>query len=351
MLLAQVCLVGCAAAAPPVGLAPDAAESAPAVAADGGALARDARLIPDAAPIALDSAAPDAGPDGLAGRRPGAAPPVLAACSRPPCMNVYNNCSFPIWIHPIASIPIDDGLVRPLAPGAQRQYAALPDFAGGRLYAYYQEPAGKQDRIRLLSDYNQFVEMTVDHDPATGALAQNYNISYVDYLALPVSMKAVGAKCSETVCGAGIADWTARLRSCPTELRNQAGGVGTCMGSYNYCITADGEATYDTTRPYCKKMQDAHGYPGSAVYGGTFADHPAQDVRFWDGVAGWNRGVAAGDAVDSNYYRTEPYNQYARWVHEELGCRNVYAFSTDDHQDKAGFVRCVSSQLDIVWCP
>jgi hypothetical protein len=279
------------------------------------------------------------------------AAPALAACASPPCINVYNNCSFTIWTHPVASIPIDDGRVRPLAPGEQWQYGNLPDFSGGRLYAYYQEPAGKQDRVRLLSDFNQFVEMTIDRDPATGAAAQNYNISYVDYLALPVSMKAVGARCAETVCGAGVTDWPARLRTCPTELRNQSGGLGTCVGSYNYCVTPDGAATYDATRPYCKKMQDAHGYSGSAVYGGAFPDHPATDVKFWDGVAAWNRGATAGDAVDADYFTTEPYNHYARWVHEELGCRDVYAFSTDDHQDKAGFVRCVSSQLDVVWCP
>jgi hypothetical protein len=98
-------------------------------------------------------------------------------------------------------------------------------------------------------------------------------------------------------------------------------------------------------------MRDTYGFPGSAIYGGVFPDHPATDVAFWDAVAAWNRGTTAGDPNDANYYQRQPYNGYAAWVHRDLGCARVYAFSTDDHQDKAGFVRCVSPQLSVVWCP
>ena len=38
-------------------------------------------------------------------------------------------------------------------------------------------------------------------------------------------------------------------------------------------------------------------------------------------------------------------------IRRGLGCRRVYAFSTDDHQDQAGFVRCAAPVLDVVWCP
>jgi hypothetical protein len=151
--------------------------------------------------------------------------------------------------------------------------------------------------------------------------------------------------------GARFSQWTALLTRCPTELRNQYQDLGTCMGSYNYCITPDGLASYDATREYCRKMEAAHGSPGSAVYGGAFPQHPAQDLAFWDGVAAWNRGTFPGDADDAHYYRVEPYNHYARWIHQDIGCPRVYAFSTDDHQDKAGFARCVSPQLNVVFCP
>ena len=249
----------------------------------------------------------------------------------------------------MGTVPIDDGLVRRLGPGEQWQYAAVPEHGGGRIYAYYKEPESKQNRTRLVSDFNQFVEMTVDRHQPSGAFAQNYNISYVDYVSLPVSMKAVGQGCAETRCGTRFADWKQALGACPTELRNQHGELATCMASYNYCITPDGAVTYDSTKPYCRKMQDAHGHPGSAIYGGTFPDRPATDVAFWDTVAAWNRGTFPGDATQANYYKTEPFNHYAAWIHQGLGC-DVYAFSTDDHQDKAGFVRCVSDRLDVVWC-
>jgi hypothetical protein len=277
--------------------------------------------------------------------------PTFAACASPPCINVFNACAIPLWVHAVGSVPIDDGIVRKLAPGEEWQYASLPELGGGRLYAYYQEPPVKQDKTRLVSDYNQFVEMTIDKDAATGAWAQNYNVSYVDYTSLPVFMKATGATCQDTKCGARFDDWLTKLAECPTDLRNTSQGIGTCTGSFGYCVTPDGPATYDTTRPYCTKMMQAHGFSGSAIYGGYFPDHPATEVAFWDGVAAWNRGTVAGDADDGHYYTTEPYNEYARWIHRGLGCSNVYAFSTDDHQDKAGFVRCVAPELDVVWCP
>jgi hypothetical protein len=244
----------------------------------------------------------------------------------------------------VGTVPLDDGQVRRLLPGEGFQYAGLPLFGGGRLYAYYKEPENKQDRVRLVSDFNQFVEMTVDR--AGAALAQNYNVSYVDYAALPVSMKARGDDCAETACALPLASWTAGLARCPTDLRFQDGQVASCTGSYIYCLGERDEST-----PYCRKMREAHGFAGSAVYGGVFPDHPATDVAFWDRVAGWNRGAAPGDADDSHYYQQEPFNHYARWIHRELGCKRVYAFSTDDHQDQAGFVRCVSPVLDVVWCP
>jgi hypothetical protein len=277
--------------------------------------------------------------------------PTFAPCTQPPCIDVHNACPVPLWIHALATVPIDDGNVRRLAPGESWRYPALPPFGGGRLYAYYEEPANKRDTVRLVSDKNQFVEMTVDQDPATSAWAQNYNISYVDYLSLPVSMKATGASCQETVCGAAFGDWKAKLHECPTDLRNEHDGIATCTGSFNYCMTPDGASTYDATHAYCTQMQAAHGFPGSTVYGGYFPDHPATEVQFWDGVAAWNRGTFAGDADESHYYVHAPYNDYARWIHRGLGCANVYAFSTDDHQDKAGFVRCVAPVLQVIWCP
>jgi hypothetical protein len=298
-----------------------------------------------------DDAPAEGNPGGDGRADDGEAGGDLGPCAHPPCVTVHNQCPIPLWTHAVSTVPIDDGQVRRLDPGRSWRYDALGAFGGGRLYAYYEEPAVLVDRVRLVSDKNQFVEMTIDTDAMTGAWAQNYNVSYVDYASLPVSMRAIGAACAETRCGAPFAAWVDALKGCPTDLRNASGPLATCTGSYNYCITPDGSATYDSTRAYCTKMSQAHGFAGSAVYGGTFPDHPATEVAFWDGVAAWNRGTSAGDADETHYYRSEPFNAYARWIHETLGCSKVYAFSTDDHQDKAGFVRCVAPELDVVWCP
>jgi Beta-1,3-glucanase len=312
--------------------------------------ARDA-ATPDASPPTCDCAPSEICVAHQCRAKGALAAPTFAACTSPPCMNVYNNCTIPLWTHAIGTIPIDGGEVRALAPGAQYQYAGLSAFGGGRLYAYYQQPSAMQSTTAPVSTYNQFVEMSVDTDASNGnAWAQNYDISYVDYLALPVSVQAENG-CPATTCGSQFGDWVQKLQECPTSLLNVYQGVGTCVASYDYCVTADGATTNDQTKTYCTKMQAAHGYPGSAVYGGVFPSEPSTDVAFWDGVAAWNRGTFAGDANSADYYKAEPYNDYAGMIHDEMGCSLVYAFSTDDHQDQSGFIRCDSPVLDVVWCP
>ncbi len=278
----------------------------------------------------------------------------LAACTNPPCMNVYNNCTIPLWTQVVGSMTVDNGNVRELQPGTQFQYAGVPLFGGGRMYAYYQKPTVLQSTTPV-SFYNQYVEMTITRNNA-GNFVQNYDISYVDSVSLPVSVQAEG--CKATRCGSQFADWVAKLQECPTELRYLANGVGTCMGSFNYCITRDpAGGTYDQTKPYCTKMQAAHGYPGSSIYGGYFPNQPSQNVTWWDGVSAWNRGTFGGDTTYADYYAAEPYNDYAKMIHVDMGCRatptleGVFAYSTDDHQNQAGFVQCVSPVLNVVWCP
>jgi hypothetical protein len=291
-------------------------------------------------------------------------PPLWPACTQPPCITQINDCAIPLWVHALATQPIDGGNVRKLEPGASIQYAPVPRSGGGRIYAYYKEPAELQQLAHPVSPYNQFVEMTVDTD-SQGRWAQNYDISYVDYIALPVSMTAVprpGQTCEETACAATP---EAIVAGCPTEVRNPYNGVGTCMGSYNYCITQDPSVTldsgkpaqYDLTKQYCSKMakppEPTYNIMapilGSQVYGGYFPENPPW--AFWEQVAAWNRGTFPGDANPSDYYKTEPYNDYAGWIHVNLGCNHVYAFSTDDHQNQSGFVRCSSDELRILWCP
>ena len=280
----------------------------------------------------------------------------LAACTNPPCINVYNNCTIPLWTQAVGSVPIDEGNVRELQPNTQFQYSGLSTFGGGRLYAYYQQPTVLQSTTPV-SFYNQYIEMSVTQAANDGGWIQNYDISYVDSVSLPVSVQAENG-CEATRCGSQFADWVAKLQECPTELRYPANGVATCMGSYDYCISSDDAGVKnDDAAPYCTKMQIAHGYSGSSIYGGYFPNEPSQDVTWWDGVSAWNRGTFGGDTNVADYYAAEPYNDYAKMIHVDMGCRatstleGVFAYSTDDHQNQAGFVECASSVLDVVWCP
>src|SRR5262249_1511758 len=152
------------------------------------------------------------------------------------------------WTPAVGSVPIDSGNVRELKPNTQYQYSGLPVFGGGRLYAYYQQPNVMQSATPV-SFYNQYVEVSVNKD-AKGVWWQNYDISYVDSISLPVSVQAENG-CEATRCGSQFTDWVAKLQECPTTLRYPANGVVTCMGSYNYCIMHGGTSTNDETQPYC----------------------------------------------------------------------------------------------------
>lgn len=270
-------------------------------------------------------------------------------------IRVINKCPFPIWSHAFAyklftSIPepIDGGKATQLYPGDSVIYGGLPPIGGGRVYGYYkQPPVGATSLLAPLSTYNQFVEMTLENT------ALNYNISYVDHTALPVSVTGRG-NCVPTASNVNSVEWKKKLLSCPTIVTNQYNGIGTCLASYDYCLL------YPAS-DYCKKMEVYGGgrFTGTAIYGGTMP-YPSSDVAFWDSVAAWNRGADPGDPDASNYYLGpqkvgsawfKPYNEYAAWVHKDIGAE-IYAFSTDDHQDHSGFQRCLNSKImEVIWCP
>ena len=51
-------------------------------------------------------------------------------------------------------------------------------------------------------------------------------------------------------------------------------------------------------------------------------------------------------------YAQEPYNTYAKWVHDT--CPGIYAFPYDDYPSNAnesGFRACKAPRLDVVFCP
>jgi hypothetical protein len=270
---------------------------------------------------------------------------------------VTNNCPITLWMH-FTEMPytadINGGRPQKMLPNTTIIYDSLPDFGAGRCWAYYKDPGNVVNKYAPISSYNGFVEMTVSGGPQG---VQNYNISFVDYATLPVSVTGAGKNCIPTIVPVSFAEMKDQLKNgCPTQLADYIDslGIGRCLSSYFYCV----QPGYDTGKIYCNKMKLAYGYDGLAIYGGSFGGAPQS---FYDSIAGWNRGTFAGDADSSNYYKgpeqdatgkwVKPYNSFAKWVHKTLNAQ-VYAFANDDHQNQSGFQACPNcGELDITWCP
>jgi hypothetical protein len=270
---------------------------------------------------------------------------------------VKNNCPIALWVHftemPVVAKP-SNGVAIKMNPGESRLFDTLTTFGGGRCWAYYKDPGKVSSFVAPLSSYNGFCEMTVEPH------VMNYNVSFVDYASLPVSLVGVkqdGSTCQPTQVCWNLTEWKAKLQECPTELEDYVDdlGIGRCLSAFFYCVKGDNE----TSKEFCYKMHLAHpAYSAAQIYGGNFPN--VGGWLIYDSAAAWNRGTFAGDADSSNYYKgpekagdtwVNPYNTYAKWVHRDLAAE-VYAFANDDHQNHSGFVRCLNcDELDITWCP
>lgn len=279
-----------------------------------------------------------------AGSRADAAPEPpwdpLAPLADGAWVRVRNRCSFPLWIHATGStgtlVPDD----AQLAPGETRDYEAPADWSAARVTAYGDGPrAGELDKA----------EMTFS---ASGELVSlNYNITYVDWVGLPLRMAGAGGECGDDhVVGCDVAR-DALLAGCPAHLR-----VGdTCQSARSYCSNPANHGT-----DYCHALDaeiarcvaevagcdDHAGATTPHVYAcnESFAEEPRL-------CAALNRGMldAPDEADTSHYYVEEPYNTYAKWVHEV--CPGIYAFSYDDWLAQGGFRSCRGTELRITFCP
>lgn len=291
--------------------------------------------------------------------------PVVSDCADPPCFNIINNCSFPLWIHAANNanvILVPDDVM--LAPGAVQQYHVPPEWPAGRVNAHYVDPS-------VDPAAHDKVEMTV-----TGG-TMNYNITYVDYVSLPAEMVAVGPECQETPdFDPRVGCYVPRdelLNGCPDDLL--AGER--CLSAHFYCNVPANQGT-----PYCHALDDeiaacAAQHPDTCgvamqlgattndVYGcASYFDSQPPDCgpvaspachaegNRW--CAALNRGMLAdpGSTDTANYYQTPPYNTYAKWVHAT--CPGIYAFAYDDYPANAGesgFRSCKADRLDVTFCP
>ncbi|HEY0136664.1 MAG TPA: hypothetical protein VGB85_21420, partial [Nannocystis sp.] len=163
--------------------------------------------------------------------------PVVSDCETPPCFNVINKCAFPLWIHAANN---DQVVLQPdnveLAPGGVQQYPVPAEWPAGRVNAFYAEPNANPEA-------HDKVEMTV-----TGGI-MNYNITYVDYVALPSEMQAVGPECQATPeFDPKVGCYVPRdqlLDGCPDDLLTGE----RCLSASLYCADPAHQAL-----PYCHAL-------------------------------------------------------------------------------------------------
>ncbi len=291
-----------------------------------------------------------------------------SACTTSPCLNVINNCPFPLWIHAAANagtvLTPDDAEI---TPTGVKQYALPASWPAARVNAYWEDPTNPS------SDPNAFdkVELTF-----TGGV-MNYDITYVDYLALPAQVEAVDPACPKTgtfdpsvACTVPVGSV---LDNCPAGLADGK----RCLSANLFCSQAANQGSaychaLDSTLATCESQQPAtcgiaqqlgNGTPD--VYGcsGYFDSQPPTgcttpsttchiDGNEW--CAALNRGMLANPTSTdvTAYYQTPPYNTYAKWVHDT--CPGIYAFAYDDYPSTAGqggFRSCTAARLDVTFCP
>ena len=229
-----------------------------------------------------------------------------------------------------------------LVPGGEQDYIAPDNWTASRITAYLGvPPANEIDKV----------EITIANRVI------NYNITYVDWVGLPIELLAfgTGVDCKKVGCYAPESDV---LAGCPDGLLSGR----KCLSAGNYCSNSSNQA-----KPYChaldaKIAQCASDpkYAGCAGAAGatTPQAYGCSTGSFFSGTPKWcaalNRGML-DDADSTNaalYYKNVPHNTYAAWVHS--ACPGIYAFPYDDfgNPNESGFHSCIGgTQLNVVFCP
>lgn len=265
-------------------------------------------------------------------------------------LHVENKCPFELYIRGAGSgVVLQPDGVR-LATGGVQDYIAPETWPAARVTAYLSPPpAGEIDKV----------EMTLEKKLDTGVLQKviNYNITYVDWLGLPIEMVALGTggDCKQVGCYVPEAQV---LTGCPDGLLDGK----RCLSAGTYCSDPTRRA-----QPFCHALDaptaacgsDLQKYPGCAGAAGVLTpDVYACSGPFFSQQPKWcaalNRGMLDdpenGDITA--YYQKAPYNTYSKWVHAT--CPGIYAFPYDDYgkTNESGFHSCVGgTQLNITFCP
>ena len=282
----------------------------------------------------------------LSERKAPAFPPTQITAPKGLLFRFMNNCPMTLWLK-FAGAP-NGGTVM-LASKTTQEFD-MPTLHG-RVTAYKDAAPGGAGSVEA-----EFFELTADPGKAL-----NYNLSFVDYMGLPLEINGKGPpqSCGLTACYSPLADL---VKGCPAQLLDAANGK--CMSMFSYCNNAahaqeafctsldQSAAATLANDPMCKAggtLAQAGG--GAKILG-------CATGSFWSGspycCAKVNRNATNGTGNDNTqnctYYKTAPYNVYAAYSHSV--CPYLYAFAYDDWNDQSGYHACTGGTgADITYCP
>ncbi len=264
-------------------------------------------------------------------------------------VQVTNSCPVDVWVHATGQ----EGTLAPdnahLTPGASQRYNAPLAWTAARIYAYLQAP----DANGNPQGQNDKVEMTFTS--SNGVEAMNTDMTYVDWLALPSQIQAIGSGSDCTTVGCDV-PYSQVLAGCPSALLTGH----ECLSAGNFCLNPNNGGNsichaLDAQISACaSEYSGCAGGAGSTtaqVYscsGGFFSQSPQY-------CAALNRGVLSQPGPStpaSSFYVSPPYNQYSAWVHQR--CPGVYAFPYDDYgsSNQSSDHTCTgATQLNVTFCP
>lgn len=258
--------------------------------------------------------------------------PARPGTGGPIWMRARNLCPFTLWVNSNSGdnklLPTDVEL----PPGEIYDFDTPSEWPAARVTAYKDGPgAGEIEKA----------EMTV----SGGQL--NYNVTYVDWVGLPMEIVGVGGDCNEDAHTTGCyAPLDELLEGCPEPLLTDD---GRCLSPRSYCWDEEKQQS----DAFCKHLDSAIAACADCPTGSTFnvyaCNGPYQEEPRL--CAALNRGMAHDpDNKDpSAYYQNPPYNEYAKW--SQSNCPGIYSFSYDDANDQGGFRSCQGDELRITFCP
>src|SRR5450432_3848216 len=281
----------------------------------------------------------------LTQRKAPAFPPTAIPSPKGLLFRFMNNCPMTLWLK-FAGAP-GGMLTMPTKTTQELDIATLH----GRVTAYKNAAPGSAGSVEA-----EFFELTADPGKAL-----NYNLSFVDYMGLPLEIngKGTSASCALTACYAPLAKL---VSGCPPQLLDAA--TGHCNSPYGCCSNAT-----HAKEPFCTVLDqsgaDTLANDPMCKAGGTLAQAGGGAAifgcatgTFWSGspycCAKVNRGSAGTSSNDNtqncSYYKTPPYNVYAAYSHSV--CPYIYAFAYDDWNDQSGYHACTGGTgADITYCP